>query len=63
MTELLSLSPILLHGSLQIEYALTPALQSAGWTTIKGAFAMALMVQGFSRGLIKFALISGTKAA
>ncbi|GAQ77795.1 S-adenosyl-L-methionine dependent methyltransferases [Klebsormidium nitens] len=38
-------------------------LAKSGWTTIKGAFAMALMIQGFSRGLIKFALISGTKAS
>ncbi|CAM6084985.1 unnamed protein product [Calypogeia fissa] len=36
-------------------------LAKAGWTTLKGAFAMALMVQGYQRGLIKFALITAKK--
>ncbi|BBN03783.1 tocopherol O-methyltransferase [Marchantia polymorpha subsp. ruderalis] len=38
-------------------------LAKAGWTTIKGALAMGLMVQGYQRGLIKFALITARKAS
>ncbi|KAG7671654.1 hypothetical protein Ndes2526B_g09175 [Nannochloris sp. 'desiccata'] len=36
-------------------------LLGAGWTTIKGALVMPLMAQGLTRGLIKFALITGVK--
>lgn len=36
-------------------------LARSGWTTIRGAIAMAYMVQGYNRGLIKFALITGQK--
>ncbi|KAL3698310.1 hypothetical protein R1sor_012386 [Riccia sorocarpa] len=36
-------------------------LAKAGWTTIKGALAMGLMVQGYQKGLIKFALITARK--
>lgn len=38
-------------------------LLKAGWTTIKGALVMPLMVQGFRMGLIKFVLLTGTKPA
>lgn len=38
-------------------------LAKVGWTTIKGALAMGLMVQGYQRGLIKFALITARKAS
>eukprot|EP00250_Pteridium_aquilinum_P026531 c3314_g1_i1 orf=362-1411(-) len=36
-------------------------LTKSGWTTIKGAVAMAYMVQGYNDGLIKFALITARK--
>jgi tocopherol O-methyltransferase len=36
-------------------------LATSGWTTIRGAFAMALMVQGYQVGLIKFAIITARK--
>jgi len=38
-------------------------LVKAGWTTIKGALVMPLMVQGFKLGLVKFVLITGKKPA
>lgn len=36
-------------------------LLKSGWTTIKGAIAMAYMVRGYKTGLIKFALITAQK--
>jgi len=36
-------------------------LAKSGWTTVKGAFAMTLMIQGYQRGLIKFAAIAARK--
>eukprot|EP00245_Coleochaete_scutata_P006168 TRINITY_DN20364_c0_g1_i1.p1 TRINITY_DN20364_c0_g1~~TRINITY_DN20364_c0_g1_i1.p1 ORF type:complete len:408 (-),score=58.97 TRINITY_DN20364_c0_g1_i1:427-1650(-) len=36
-------------------------LARSGLTTLRGALAMALMVQGFNRGVVKFALITGRK--
>ncbi|KAI5067555.1 hypothetical protein GOP47_0018083 [Adiantum capillus-veneris] len=36
-------------------------LVTSGWTTVKGAVAMAYMVQGYNTGLIKFALITARK--
>jgi tocopherol O-methyltransferase len=36
-------------------------LATSGWTTIRGALAMALMVQGYQMGLIKFAIITAHK--
>lgn len=36
-------------------------LMKSGWKTILGAVAMLYMVQGFNRGLIKFALITAQK--
>ncbi|XP_024389230.1 probable tocopherol O-methyltransferase, chloroplastic [Physcomitrium patens] len=36
-------------------------LVKSGWTTMKGAFAMTLMIQGYQRGLIKFAAITCRK--
>ncbi|KAJ7562470.1 hypothetical protein O6H91_03G070300 [Diphasiastrum complanatum] len=36
-------------------------LFKSGWTTIKGALAMALMVQGYRQGLIKYTLITARK--
>lgn len=33
----------------------------AGWETMRGAVAMFYMVQGFSRGLIKFVIITADK--
>eukprot|EP00898_Chlorokybus_atmophyticus_P006870 jgi/Chlat1/7184/Chrsp57S06845 len=48
-----------------IKSALTPqgfiGLLRSGWTTIRGALVMALMVQGYQRGLIKFAVITARK--
>lgn len=39
------------------------SLFAAGWKTIKGAFAMPLMIQGFKKGVIKFAIITCRKPA
>lgn len=36
-------------------------LAKSGWTTVKGAIAMAYMVQGYNAGTIKFALITARK--
>ncbi|EFJ25322.1 hypothetical protein SELMODRAFT_173430 [Selaginella moellendorffii] len=36
-------------------------LLRSGWTTIRGAFAMTYMIQGYKSGLIKFAVITGRK--
>eukprot|EP00850_Spirogloea_muscicola_P004175 SM000017S02915 [mRNA] locus=s17:1138125:1139441:+ [translate_table: standard] len=38
-------------------------LAKSGWTTIRGALAMVLMVQGYNQGLIKFALITARKSS
>lgn len=38
-------------------------LLKSGWKTIKGAFAMFLMVKGYNQGLIKFAVITAQKPA
>jgi len=38
-------------------------LLKSGWKTIKGAFAMLLMVKGYKQGLIKFAVITAQKPA
>uniref|UniRef100_A0A0D6QZ18 Methyltransferase type 11 domain-containing protein n=1 Tax=Araucaria cunninghamii TaxID=56994 RepID=A0A0D6QZ18_ARACU len=35
----------------------------SGWKTLKGAFAMTLMVKGYKQGLIKFAVITARKPA
>lgn len=37
------------------------SLLGAGWKTIKGALAMPLMIQGYKKGLIKFAIITCRK--
>ena len=34
----------------------------AGWSTIRATLALRLMSQGYARGLIKFGLLTGTKA-
>eukprot|EP01018_Ginkgo_biloba_P007655 Gb_16186 [translate_table: standard] len=38
-------------------------LLKSGWKTIKGAFAMFLMVKGYNQGLIKFSVITARKPA
>ncbi|GAB4858146.1 Tocopherol O-methyltransferase, chloroplastic [Ancistrocladus abbreviatus] len=38
------------------------SLMQSGWKTIKGALAMPLMVEGYKKGLIKFAVITCRKA-
>ena len=37
------------------------SLLRAGWPTIKGAWAMRYMQQGFKRGLIEFAVLQGRR--
>jgi len=48
-----------------IDSALTPAaivgLLRSGWSTIRGAFAMRLMKQGYQQGLIRFGLLTAQK--
>ena len=48
-----------------IDSAITPqalaGLFQAGWQTIQGALSLNLMSRGYSRGLIRFGLICGTK--
>jgi tocopherol O-methyltransferase len=48
-----------------IDSALTPAailgLLRSGWTTIRGAFAIRLMQQGYRQGLIRFGLLTTKK--
>ena len=48
-----------------IDSALTPAailgLLRSGWTTIRGAFAIRLMQQGYRQGLIRFGLLTAQK--
>ncbi|KAK4481068.1 hypothetical protein RD792_011938 [Penstemon davidsonii] len=39
------------------------SLLTSGWKTIKGAFAMPLMIEGYKKGLIKFAIITCRKPA
>ncbi|XP_012840918.1 PREDICTED: tocopherol O-methyltransferase, chloroplastic isoform X2 [Erythranthe guttata] len=39
------------------------SLLSSGWKTIRGALAMPLMIQGYKKGLIKFAIITCRKPA
>src|SRR6476469_2399510 len=50
-----------------IESALTPdaifGLLFSGWTTIQAALALNLMSRGYQRGLVRFGLLCGTKAA
>ncbi|HEY9748696.1 MAG TPA: methyltransferase domain-containing protein [Allocoleopsis sp.] len=50
-----------------IESALTPdaifGLLLSGWTTIQAALALTLMSRGYQRGLVRFGLLCGTKAA
>ena len=38
-------------------------LLKSGFSTIRGAYAMLLMLRGFDKGLIKFGLITATKPA
>ncbi|CAH9143029.1 unnamed protein product [Cuscuta epithymum] len=38
------------------------SLLRSGWKTIKGAMAMPLMIQGYKKGLIKFAIITCRKS-
>lgn len=49
-----------------IDSALNPmallGLMRAGWTTIQAALSLGLMRRGYQRGLIRFGLLSGTKA-
>ncbi|MEO1209002.1 MAG: methyltransferase domain-containing protein [Cyanobacteria bacterium J06638_20] len=48
-----------------IDSAITPAailgLLRSGWTTIRGAFAIRLMQQGYRQGLIRFGLLTAQK--
>ena len=48
-----------------IKSSLTPrslgGLLKSGLTTLRGALAMVLMIQGYRRGLIVFGLITGKK--
>ncbi|GAX34218.1 methyltransferase domain-containing protein [Nodularia sp. NIES-3585] len=48
-----------------IDSAFTPqalfGLLTSGWETIQGALSLGLMSDGYKRGLIRFALLSGTK--
>lgn len=50
-----------------IDSALTPSaiwgLLQSGWTTIQAALSLGLMQRGYDRGLVKFGLLHGTKAA
>ncbi|PIN14311.1 Tocopherol O-methyltransferase [Handroanthus impetiginosus] len=39
------------------------SLLRSGWKTIRGAFAMPLMIKGYKKGLIKFAIITCRKPA
>lgn len=38
-------------------------LVQSGWTTIRGAFAMSIMIRGYRSGLIKFGLLQARKPA
>lgn len=51
--------PAVMKSALSVQGLL--GLAKSGWTTVKGAFAMTLMIQGYQRGLIKFAAITARK--
>ncbi|CAM9707792.1 unnamed protein product, partial [Phaeothamnion confervicola] len=53
--------PAVIRSSLSVRGVL--GLLKAGPSTIRGAFAMALMVRGFKKGLMKFVIITGRKPA
>mmetsp|Transcript_26619 Transcript_26619/g.54507 ORF Transcript_26619/g.54507 Transcript_26619/m.54507 type:complete len:172 (-) Transcript_26619:454-969(-) len=51
--------PAVIKSSLRLRSL--KGLATAGWTTLRGAAAMLLMIQGYRRGLIVFGLITATK--
>lgn len=51
--------PAVISSALSVKGFL--GLLQSGWTTMRGALAMALMVQGYQKGLIKFGLITARK--
>jgi tocopherol O-methyltransferase len=51
--------PAVMKSALSVQGLM--GLAKSGWTTVKGALAMTLMIQGYQRGLIKFAAITARK--
>ncbi|MEO6757974.1 MAG: class I SAM-dependent methyltransferase [Saprospiraceae bacterium] len=44
-----------------LRWSSIPGLLRAGWPTIKGAWAMRYMAQGYQRGVLEFAVVQGRK--
>jgi tocopherol O-methyltransferase len=57
--EISAFWPAVIKSSLRPRSVL--GLLRSGWTTVRGAVAMFLMVLGYNRGLIVFGLITATK--